>query len=83
MSKTFAELHPDIARMNAYETNVRSYKNLDIKGRIIEAWELDEAGVWHDVTLREQLIQQAELELVKAKRELKKITGGKDDEQDC
>lgn len=73
MSKTFEELHPDIAGMNRYEINVRTYRYTTTSGRIIEAWDMDENGVWHDVTLREQLLQQAEEELAKSKKELKRL----------
>lgn len=81
MTKTFQELHPDVYNMNRYEIKVRKYRYTTVSGRIMEAWDMDENGVWHDVTLREQAIQQAELELVKSKRELKKLTKGVDDDE--
>ena len=82
MTKTFQELHPDVYAMNAYEIRVRRYRDTTMSGRIIEAWDMDDDGVWHDVTLREQTIQQAELELAKAKRDLRRACKGDDDDME-
>lgn len=65
MSKTFEELHADVLKA---DPNCKSYRNLSITGRVIEAWDKDANGVWHDVTLREQAIEQAKRELAMAKR---------------
>jgi hypothetical protein len=83
MSKTFEELHPDVAAMNKYEITVRRYINTTITGRITEAWELRDDGKWHDVTLREQTIQRAEWEVEAANRELRRMTGAKDEQENC
>ena len=59
---------------------LESYKSFSITGRVIEAYEKRSEGKWHDVTLREQERQRAELELAKAKRTLAALEG--DDETD-
>jgi hypothetical protein len=65
MSKTFEELHPDVIK---HLPTVKQYRNYTLTGRVIEAWDKDNDGVWHDVTLREQAIEQAKRELAMAKR---------------
>lgn len=70
MNKTFEELHADVLRI---QPDAKSYRNLSITGRVIEAWDKDENGVWHDVTLREQAIEQAKRELAMAKRLAKAV----------
>lgn len=68
MSKTFEELHPDVVE---HLPTVKQYRNYTLTGRVIEAWDKDANGVWRDVTLREQAIEQAKRELAIAKRMVK------------
>ena len=78
----FEQLHPDVYAMNAYEIKVRRYRNTTAAGRILEAWDMDDYGVWHDVTLREQERQRAERELQDAKRELRRLCTADEEEYD-
>lgn len=68
---TFEKLHGDITKHARYD-KMKTYRSISESGRILEAWDRDENGEWHDVTLREQEIQRAEWELAKAQRELRK-----------
>lgn len=68
---TFEQSHPDVVKHARYD-KMKTYRSLTEGGRILEAWDRDENGEWHDVTLREQEIQQAEWDLAKAQRELRK-----------
>lgn len=67
----FEEVHKDVTKHARYD-KMKTYRSISEHGRILEAWDRDENGEWHDVTLREQEIQQAELDLAKAQRELRK-----------
>lgn len=69
---TFEQKHPDIVALYSYD-KLNTFRSITSTGRIIEAWDKDENGVWHDVTLREQAIEQAKRELEQAKREYKKM----------
>lgn len=72
---TFEQAHRDVIKLEVYE-QMKTYRQLSVSGRIIEAWDRDDDGVWHDVTLREQEIEKARRELEKAKRELEKAYDG-------
>jgi hypothetical protein len=69
---TFEQAHPDVVALPTY-SQMKRYRYNSITGRVIEAWERDDDGVWHDVTLREQCIEAAKRELAAAKREHRKI----------
>lgn len=69
----FAQQHPDIVKLLP---TCQSYKQFALSGRIIEAWEKDDKGVWHDVTLREQELERAKLELKRALKEVAKMEEG-------
>lgn len=69
MSK-FEQKHGDIVELLP---TCRSYKQFSISGRIIEAWEKNENDEWVDVTLREQEIERAKLEIKKALKEIEKM----------
>ena len=45
------------------------YKHLSITGKLIEQWERDENGEWHDVTAREK----ARIEIEEAKAEIARL----------
>ena len=70
MTKTFEELHPDVIELLP---TCKIYRQFNKNNRVIEAWERDDNNVWHDVTLREQAIEQAKRELAMAKREAAKL----------
>lgn len=69
---TFEQTHPDVAKRYGIN-NLKTYRSLTEGGRILEAWDKDDEGVWRDVTLREQEKQKAEWELAKAARELARL----------
>lgn len=79
---TFEQTHPDVVALPTYN-KMKRYRQYSITGRVIEAWERDDNGTWHDVTLREQAIEQAQRELAAARREhrrlLEEITDAKTD----
>ena len=68
----FETIHKDVLKVCP---NLKQYRSLDERGRVLEAWDKNDDGVYKDVTLREQERQRADEELVKAKRELNKLTG--------
>ena len=71
---TFEQQHPDICKLLP---DCKRYVNRTITGRIIEWYERDENGEWHDYTLREQEREKLEREIEQAKRILAK------EEQQC
>jgi hypothetical protein len=77
---TFEQTHPDVVALPTYN-QMRRYRQNSITGRVIEAWERDDDGVWHDVTLREQAIEQAQRELAAARREHRRVQEEANDEK--
>ena len=70
---TFEQKHPDVVQLDCYD-QLLTYKALSESGRIEEAWErADNQSPWRDVTLREQELEKARIELAKAKREVDKL----------
>ena len=66
----FEQLHPDVIEVLP---SCKRYVQYSISGAVIEAWEKDDNGMWHDVTLREQEIERAKRELKAAMRELNRV----------
>lgn len=83
MAKTFEELHPDIVSIidkRGYETSVYERKVL---GNLVEYWEKDKNGVWHNITQRElnrakskEMLRKLLNELHKANKEVEDALSG-------
>lgn len=68
---TFEQAHPDIVALASYE-DMKSYKYINERGTIIEAWDRDANGVWKDTTLLHQELQRLEREEAKLMKEASK-----------
>lgn len=70
---TFEQKHPDVTKLYNYK-DILTYTLLSESGRILESWEReDNQSPWRDVTLREQELEKARIELAKAKKEVEKL----------
>lgn len=64
----FEELHPDIVALDSYK-DMKTYKHVDERNNIVEAWDRDESGMWKNTTFLHQELQRLEREEAKLAKE--------------
>lgn len=69
-TEKFKQKHGDLLQVLP---DCKSYKQLSLTGRVIEAWEKNKNDQWVDVTLREQELQRLQEEVKTASKELKRL----------
>lgn len=69
---TFEQAHPDIVAHIEYD-KLKTYKHIDERNNIVEAWDRDENGVWKNTTFLHQELQRLEREEAKLAKEAKKL----------
>ena len=68
-------LHEKYPELKHQAPKAKTYRRVDSKGNLLEMWQKDENGVWHDVTKQELAkieIERAAAELLALDRKLVK-----------
>lgn len=56
--ESFVKAHPGLHDVKHIAVNGKKYKRLSMSGKILDYWERDENGKWHDRTKQAQLQEQ-------------------------